>query len=217
MTADKQQASPAREFSWARALGFLLLTVALTTAATVWIIKAYVFPPEFKPVELSAKEERVLDEKIERLEGFASSSAALEPEAYSEKDADREILLSERELNALVAKNTDLARRVAIDFSEDLVSAKVLMPMDEDFPILGGQIIRLRAGLELGYMDERPVVILKGVSVMGVPLPSAWLGGLKNIDLVKEFGGDEGIWKAFAAGVEELDVSDGQLRVRLRE
>jgi len=39
---------------------------------------------------------------------------------------------------------------------------------------------------------------------MGVPIPNAWLGGIKNIDLVKEFGADKGFWKTFSDGVENL-------------
>jgi len=226
-----------------RALGFLLLTVVLTTTATIWIVKTYIFPSEFRPVRLSAAEERVLDDKLDRFETITvadshKSTASrpsrepggeprrlepavelppLEPEPYRERDADREILLSEREVNALLARNTDLARKVAVYLSEGLVSAKILVPVDPDFPILGGRIIRVNAGLELAFAHERPVVVLKGVSVMGVPVPSAWLGGLKNVDLVERFGGNKGFWRAFAAGVAALEVRDGELRVRLKE
>lgn len=251
-TNDPPRTSPATERStegsstggrrWLRALGFLVLTVLLTTAATVWIVKTYIFPSEFRPVRLSATEERVLDRKLDRFEtitlaGSDKSAASgpsraparplrskpaaelppLEPEPYRERNADREILLSEREVNALLARNTDLARKVAIDLSEGLVSAKILVPVDPDFPILGGRIIRVNAGLELAFAHERPVVVLKGVSIMGVPVPSAWLGGLKNVDLVQRFGGDQGFWRAFAAGVAALEVRDGELRVRLKE
>jgi len=61
------------------------------------------------------------------------------------------------------------------------------------------------------------VVVLKGVSVWGVPLPNAWLGGMKNIDLVQEFGTEQGFWQAFADGVEEIEVKEGKVRVRLKE
>ena len=60
-------------------------------------------------------------------------------------------------------------------------------------------------------------MILRGVSVMGVPIPSAWLGGLKNRDLVAEFGTDPGFWRAWAAGVEDMRVTDGKLVIRLKE
>ena len=52
---------------------------------------------------------------------------------------------------------------------------------------------------------------------MGVPLPNAWLGGLKNVDLVAEFGRDGGFWRLFADGVADVEVGEGQLRVRLKE
>jgi hypothetical protein len=45
----------------------------------------------------------------------------------------------------------------------------------------------------------------------------AWLGNLKNIDLVQEFGSDKGFWQAFADGVEEIEVEEGELRIKLKE
>ena len=215
-----------RRFGWLHVFGFVSLAVVLTVLATAWILRTYVFPREFRPVALTDKEEKVLDDKLERLEGFGRTRARasgdepagrLEPEPYSERDADRQIELSERELNALVARSPDLARRLAIDLGDGLVSAKLLVPLDEDFPVLGGRTLRLHAGVALDYTDGRPAVVLKGLSIMGVPMPNAWLGGLKNIDLVREFGGKPGAWKAFAAGVEGLEVSEGRLHIRLKE
>ena len=52
---------------------------------------------------------------------------------------------------------------------------------------------------------------------MGVPLPNAWLGNLKNVDLVEQFGNEPGFWHSFSAGVDLIEISDGQLRVRLKE
>ena len=59
--------------------------------------------------------------------------------------------------------------------------------------------------------------MLKGVSLWGVPIPNAWLGGLKNVDLVKEFGAQRGFWQAFAAGVENIRVEEGNLSIKLKE
>jgi hypothetical protein len=222
-------ANPRRRFGWLHITLLLLATVVLTTIATVWIVKTYIFPAEFKPVTLSAKEEQVLSVKLERLEALASgrrygrgTAAAtngdtLAPERYTEEGASRDIVLKERELNALLAKNTDLANKLAIDLADDLVSAKLLVPIDEDFPFMGGQTLKVRAGVEMAYSNGRPIVVLKGVSVMGVPLPNAWLGQIKNIDLVKEFGERKGFWKAFADGVEDIRVEDGTLRIKLKE
>lgn len=208
----------------------VLATVLLTLAGSYWLLKATLFPSPFTPVELSGKEAQVLDDKLRAI-GYQPDApdpgaprsdefderGVLKPEAYSESGARRSVAFNERELNALLANNTDLARKLAIDLSDDLVSAKLLVPMDPDFPVLGGKTLRVNAGLELAYLNEQPVVVLKGVSVMGVPLPNAWLGGLKNVDLVAEFGGDPGFWKSFSDGVKSVEVEDGRINVELKE
>ena len=212
----------------------VLATVVVTAALTFWIVRTYIFPAEFKPVELSEQEEQVLNAKLEQLDTLQTrrtrgslarqkqaesdpEAGVLEPEPYSEEGADRSITLSERELNGMLAKNTDLARKLAIDLSQDLLSAKLLVPVDEDFPIMGGQILKVRAGMELAYRNNRPVVILKGVSVMGVPIPNAWLGGMKNIDLIEYYGNQTGFWKAFADGVDNIRIEDGNVTMVLKE
>ena len=211
-------------------LWIILATVLLTAGATYWAVQTYVFAKDFKPVVLKQKEERVLNNKLKQL-GFTphtdrqatgpssdfDSSGKLTAEAYSDAGAVREVSLTERELNALLAKNTDLARKLAIDLSRDLMSAKFLIPVDPDFPILGGKTLRVSGGLEVAYRNNKPIVILKGVSIMGIPVPNAWLGGMKNIDLVKEFSASEGFWKVFSDGVENIRVEDGHLLIRLKE
>ena len=202
----------------------VLFTIVASVAITIWILTQYVFPRDFKPVELSEREQTTLEKKLTIFQGLGyqkndqdqTSSGALQPEKYSEDNADRSIELTERELNGMIANNTDLAQRFAIDLSDDLASAKLLIPLDPDFPIMGGKTLKLTAGLELAYADSRPIVVLKGVSVMGVPVPNAWLGGMKNVDLVREFG-DAGFWKAFSEGVDLIRVEDGHLVIVLKE
>lgn len=202
----------------------LLVTAAVvvTAAGTFFLTKVWL-SSEFKPVQLSAGEERELNAKLEKLEpGGAKTPTGekedrLEPETYRETDEDREVTLTEREVNALIARNTDLARKVAVDLADDLVSIRLLVPVDEDFPFLGGQTLRLKAGVELAMEGGRPRVVPKGISLMGVPLPNAWIGGVKNIDLVREFEAEGGFWKTFADGVDHIRVKEGELRLRLRE
>lgn len=220
--------APVRRFDTLHLVLLALVAILLTLGIAYWVFTVYLFPSEFRPVTLSVREEQALDAKLERLESLDSGrprarkpaqlpGETLEPEAYSEEGASREVTFSEKELNALLANNTDLARKLAIDLADDLVSAKLLVPVDPDFPILGGKILKVRAGVELAYRDSKPVVVLKGVSLMGVPLPNAWIGGIKNIDLVQEFGNDKGFWKAFADGVEDIHVEEGQLKIKLKE
>lgn len=218
-----------RRFDWLHVVLLVLVVGMVAAGVTYWVVTTYVFPSEFRPVTLSGREEQVLEEKLERLESWGpgrepaaagatpAAQGALQPEAYSEAGARREIAFTERELNSLLARNTDLAQKLAIDLSENLLSARLLVPVDEDFPVLGGQVIKVRTGVELAYREGKPVVVLKGISVMGVPLPNAWVGGIKNIDLIKEYGTSEGFWKSFSDGVENIQVADGELVIKLRE
>ena len=226
-----------KRFGCLQVFGLIVVAVIITAGITILIFKTYFFPSEFKPVTLTPHEEQVLTAKLETLDTIGvdvnlrrkeiletpskqdrfDSSGNLEPEPYSEKNVKRKIIFTERELNALLAKNTNLARKLAIDLSDDLVSAKLLVPVDEDFPVLGGKILRVRTGAVFSFVNGKPVVILKGITIMGVPLPNAWLGGIKNIDLVKEFGTDRGFWKAFSDGVEDIKVKEGHLMIKLKE
>ena len=147
----------------------------------------------------------------------AASDNEIQPELYTEDDSKRRIELTERELNALLAENTDLAEQVVVDLTDNLASIKLLVDVDPDFPFFGGKTLKVSGGTELSYQNDKPVVVMKGVSVWGVPIPNAWLGGLKNIDLVQEFGGNDGFWKSLAEGIEDIRVQDGKLLIQLAE
>lgn len=238
MVANTLQITPSgrgRKTGWFKIFLLVILVAVITSALTVWIMVTYMFPKEFKPVKLSNSETQVLNAKLDQLDTMSRpplnpeakksppadegspSTDATGAEPYSEEGAKREIVFSERELNALVAKNTDLARKLSIDLSENLASAKLLLPLDPEFPLLGGKTLKVTAGLELRYAESNPVVALRGISIWRVPIPNAWLGGIKNVDLVGEFGGDKGFWHTFAAGVENISVQEGQLFIKLKE
>lgn len=232
-------------------------TVFITVACTLllvggvyWLFNYYLFPKHFNPVELSEKETRKLNDKLQRVNlppvTHASSSQSsqsnisqrhppsppndgpdivdskLVPEAYSERNAKREVRFSEREVNAVLAHNTNLADKLAIDLSNDLISVKWLLPLDPEFPLLGGKTLKLTAGVEVAYHDSQPVINLRGVSLWGVPMPDAWLGNMKQVNLVThQQGGNNGsntpgFWLAFANGIEYLQVSDGEMVIKLK-
>lgn len=226
MTTDTIQQEETKKTSFWKTTAIVLLSVLLSVIITLWLVFVVIFPSQFTPVTLDQQEEKVLEQKLQRLDPSARQTVrgprpidgqpTVIPEPYSEEGASREVSFTEKELNALLAKNTDLAHRLAIDLSDDLASAKLLVPLDPDFPILGGKTLKLTAGAEMRLAEGRPVVILKGVSLWGVPMPNAWLGYNKNIDLIKEYG-DRGFWKAFAEGVEEIEVKEGKLRIKLKE
>jgi hypothetical protein len=211
-----------------------VLGVAVTTVIIIGLViggwvKYNIYASEFSPTTLRQEDQKVLDGKLAvlryssgdrydaRLFNGKDYTASLEPEAYSEKGARREINLTEKELNALIANKPDVAKRVAIDLSEDLLSLKLVVPMDEEIIFLGGKTLRLKVGVALKYKNDQLVVALKGVSLGGIPVPNAWLGYLKNKNLVEEFGDEGGFWALFSEGVKDIRVREGHIRVRLRE
>ena len=201
-----------------RTFGIIVITVMVTVGIGYWAVSTYLFPTSFEPVVLGQKKQKELNQKVMRLGAAAredSEQQTLEPEPYKESGADREIYFTERELNALLNRNTDLADRLAIDLSEALASAKLLINVPPDFPILGGRTVKVTAGLGLRMIQDRLSVKFKGLSLWGVPLPNAWLGNMKDVDLVRKFGQQGGFWQAVNQGVEEIEVKEGKLRIRL--
>jgi len=222
------EGSPNR-FSGKQVLLFVGLAVLATALVTAWWINQYLYAATFEPTRLTEAEQHSLDIKMAQLrqidESGSSSSnpmvflpdGPLEPEPYSEEGASREIRLTEREVNSLIAKDAEMARHVAVDLAENLVSVKLVVPVTEEMPLVGGKTLKLNFGVELSYANGKPVVAMQGISLGGVPLPSAWWGDIKHINLVEEFGGPGGFWDQFAKGVEDLHIQNGQLHITLKE
>ncbi len=202
-----------------RTFGIVVITIMLTLIVAYWLMTSVLFPDAFTPVTLNQQEQQQLTQKLERLNAGSRSNArqAVQPEPYSEEGASREIVFTEKELNAMLARNTDLASKLAIDLADNLASARLLIDLDPDLPLVGGNTVKVTAGMELMISDGRPRAVLKGVSLWGVPLPNAWLGNMKNRDLVQEFGEAGGFWQAMSDGVEQIEVKQGSLRIRLKQ
>ena len=208
----------------------LVVIILIIFAAGGFWVWQNLYAKQFNAVELTQPEKKVLALKLNVLEQSARKSqnqqnnpgeidyrdGKLRPEAYSEKDAKREIYLTERELNSFIS-DPNIAKNVAVDLSDDQLSVKVLMPLDEELPILGGKTIKLHFGTTLAYRDNNLVVIMNGISIGGVPIPSAWWGGIKNQNLVEYFGGSNGFWNKLSAGISDFRITDGKMYVKLKE
>ncbi len=216
-------------FGWLQVLIIVGLVVAVTMLGTAWWITQNIYAAPFQPTHLNIEEQKILDAKISKIQDtpvkteqvpeipVSDSGGPLVPEPYKEDPTKREITLTEKEVNALVAKNPDAAKRVAIDLADDLVTVKLLVPLDEDLPIMGGTTLRVKLGVTLQYQHGKPVVAMRGVTLGGVPLPQAWWGEIKNKNLVEEFGAAGGFWDQFSKGVNDLRVQEGKLWVKLKE
>jgi len=218
-SADSNRESSGSRGKRTLAVVLLVLVVAVLLVA-VWV-RHNLFASRFAPVDLRPEEQEVLGAKLALLRkegpapGQVPSGTPLPAEPYTEEGARREIHLTERELNALIANTPDIAEMVAIDLADDLISVKLVWPVEEDVPVLGGKRLRIHMGLTVTYGGGTPVFALKGISLGGIPLPNAWLGNRKNVNLVEEFGTDDGFWEIFSEGIRSIKVREGYLQITL--
>lgn len=177
-------------------------------------------------VSLSPAEQEALDEKLAVLRdaSVGATPEAAEPagvrlpepgtgpaaEIYEEDPEQRYLRFTERELNAAIARDPALAGRAAVRLSPERVSSSFLVDVPEDLPLLGGRRVRVQAGLRLTTDGDRVQAELLGVSLAGVPLPNAWLGGFKGRDLL-----EGSALSTLGAGVQSVEVGDGWVALQL--
>jgi hypothetical protein len=224
---------PAKESKGCLFYGFLVacilvLVVVLTSFLTVLWVRHNTHADAFEPVVLTQQEQQVFEEKVRILsprDGDDEREARppprespdfvipVEPEAEPEEEdfIRKPVVITEREINALFGSHAELAETVYITLRKDTIQLKVNHPVTVDVPVLGGKTIRLNVRAGLQYHDGVLDVRIRNVAVGGVPVPNAWLGGMKNVNLVEEFAGDDEVIRALAAGIETLEVQDGQI------
>src|SRR4051812_34639781 len=200
------------------------LIVVATVAITIWWIQRPI-----KPVVLSAQEKTVVDEKMRRLDaqpsnGPRGTTSRPPPPATGPSEPDRPYVpgakmlkLTEREVNGLLNANTDLGKSVRLEFGKDAINAYVAVPIPQDFPVGGGKTFRARGRFALSLnSDGAPFAVLEDVTVFGVSLPKAWLGGLKGQNLLADAAGRRNGEPVFR-GVKSLRVEPGALVLELED
>ncbi len=211
-------------------LGLLLIVVA-TVALTIWWIQRPI-----KPVVLSPQEKAVVDQKLRTMENAGASPASrtpgtannstrpLNPPETADQPPERAYLpgskvlrLTEREVNGLLNANTDLGKTVRLQFDRDAINAYLAVPIPEDFPIGGGKMFRARGRFRVSLGNGgTPYAILEDVTVFGLSLPKAWLGGLKGENLIKDaVAGQNG--GPVLKGIKSLRVEPGALVLEVED
>lgn len=164
----------------------------------------YWFNRPINPTVLAANEQAVLDQKVE----------AVQERTY--EPGGKQLVLTEREVNALLHKNTDLGDKLQIEFTNNAVHARVHTDLDEDFPVIGGKTLKAKARFKLSTDDNVPAIVLDDVSVWGISLPNAWLADLKGKNLISNLGLDQKGNK-FSKGIKDISVKNGEIVIRLAE
>jgi hypothetical protein len=207
--------------------------IAATAGITAWWVKRSLDPRPIEPVVLTDQESTALDAKLELVRTSTDETPAEPPPSISgdeiilsttptpeELDDDfvrKPLVFSERELNALISRNTDLADRVQILLRKDRIQLKGNFPVPEDAPFFGGRTIRINLLNRVELVDGQLHVRLENVALGGVPIPNAWIGDLKGKDLAVELFADPAFARGLSEGVEQFQVEDGQLTILLAE
>lgn len=237
--APETTARPAQRKPWlllgCAALVLVVITAVIAVAATIWWLKRPI-----EPVTLDAREQAALDEKVRVFQeagataagspapdGAATSGPVPAPGQPSEGAApapepvylpgSKTIRLTERELNALLNQNTDLGNQVRLELAKDAIHAYLAVPIPPDFPIGGGSTLRARGRFVVKVGEgQDPTAILEDLTVFGLSLPQAWLGGVKGRNLFEnQF--DRQKSGPLLQGIKSLKVEPGNLVLEVNE
>ena len=184
-----------------------IIVVLLAVIGAVWWHNRPI-----KPVQLSAQEKATVEAKIEAIQNVEAPAKPAEPQYEKGK---KEIILTEHELNGLLNENTTLGQKLSFELATDAIHARLETDLDKDLPVVGGKKLKARARFLVKTEAGIPSLILEDLTVWGVSLPNDWLAQLKGKDILGDIlGGGKG---GKVAGIEEITVQPGQLKIRLKE
>ena len=175
------------------------------------------FNRPIKPVHLSAEEKQIVQQKVEALQQVEAPAPSSPAEPTYEKGK-REIILTEKELNGLLNEHTTLGDKLKFELATDAVHARLETDLDPEMPLIGGKRLKARARFIVKTETGVPSLILDDLTVWGVSIPNDWVAQLKGKDLLGEvLGGGKGGKGGKVAGIEEMSVEPGQLKIKLKE
>lgn len=181
-------------------LAILGLGVAVGGAAIWWVNRP------IQATILSQPEKTTLEQKLTVVEQ--------EPSDPEYVPGEKEIILTERELNGLLHQNTAFGDKLKIELAKDAVHARISADIPEDFPVMAGKKLKGKAKFSVKDEGGSPALILEDLTIWGISLPNAWIGDLKGQNLLGQVlsPGNSSI-----AGVEELTIANRSLIIKLAE
>lgn len=220
---------------------WIALGVITTLAVAGVCTYNYYFHASIQPTELNEREMVVLNEKLKTIEenserapdGSLRNDVVLEsgrvtvlppvaPVPPAEPPADgRTLTLTQRELNGILNHNTEFGQYVKVDLKHGYFDVTAIVPVPEDAPFLGGKTLRLSIDMNLRKDEGGEMVLaVRDVSLLGLPLPSAWLEALgisKGDNLLDELEAQSPFFERFFAGLEKVELAGGEMKVRVAE
>lgn len=174
---------------------------ALAAGAALWWVN--------RPIQatvLSTPEKAELEQKLAAVEQS--------PADPTYTPGEKEIALTERELNGLLHENTPFGDQLKLELASGAVHARISALIPEDSPFLAGKKLKGRARFLIEDATGAPALILEDLTIWGISLPNAWLGDLKGENMLGTLlsSGSTGI-----AGLENIRVENRSLIIKLAD
>lgn len=195
-----------RRFTWTKRI---LVVGCVLLGLGAWWYQYNLNASPFKPVQLSAAEQQAVQAKLATLENQVAPS-----------DPAKTLVLNEREINGYLQQQ-GLGDQIKVNINSGSIGAQFLIPVDKDFPVMGGSTVRVKVAFNTHLDANRQLALsLADVSVGGISLPNDWLGNLKGLNMLdsSRMGeGDAQFFKSFAAGIKDFQLKNGEMRVVLND
>ncbi len=205
----------------------LLLTLLTTFLAggllagggAYWWFKRHLDARALEPVQLAEAEERLFEAKLQALAAAGEASGVVGTVPDGRSADERTLQISGREINAFLAER-GLGENIRVELARDLLRIAMVVPMPSDsgLPLLSGANLRLHLSLAAACDPQAgPHIAIRDVRLGGIPLPNAWLGGIKGLNLVDQSLRQDPSVQRFLSGIRDLEVRPEGISLRLLE
>lgn len=188
---------------------FMILVVVGGGLTTYWWVTGQVnkytadAPADLPVVELPAEE---LEEIEQRIEAFKDTVEA--------GDTPEELVLTAKEINALIAKDEDMRGRVYVRIEDDLVTGDVSIPTDA-IPGGKGRFFNASATFDVSLENGVLIVTLADAEVKGQKLPAQFTEAMSKENLAKEAYKDPDVAETLR-GFDSITIEDDKIILKPR-
>ncbi len=207
--------NPDQKVGWLHTIGLILLTLFLIISVLVWISQYFLFSKGFTPTTLTTPDTQILQQKLTLL-GVPLSLTTDTNSQNTSTSPPAGLSFTTAELNALVAKATDLSTKMRITLEREDAIATLLLPLPANLPLVGGKQLKVNAEITTTLHNNQPALVLKNARVWGIPVSTAWLNGLQTIPFSQQFGGTPQAWLTALDRINQAQVKDHHLQLSLK-
>jgi len=189
-----------------KSLPLIILAVlgigVVAAGAAIWWINRPIQATVLTPPEKTA-----LEAKLAAVENA--------PEEPTYTAGEKEIVLTERELNGLLNENTPFGEQLKLELANNAVHARINADIPEDFPVMPGKKLKGKARFFIEDEAGSPALILDDLTIWGISVPNAWLGELKGQNLLGTLLTESK--GSGVPGIEDIRVENRTLIIQLAE